>query len=348
VSKEPSSDPHRSGASADKVPADRGSGDTGRSDETAEVERQPFRPLKLPPSGFPYPFRRELAACIELLNFAKKKLNGTRLEFMDATSEVVAIHYFRAANTYEAILHLALDGFGPQAELLIRPLFELALTAAWASFNPTVTERRYDLHRRYAFSLWAAARENSGIYKRGNKREVLTPTEENEARRLFGRYAERSWTGKSLREMAKDISHRNEADDGGQVHWEAYMDVVHPFINWAMHSTGVGDRRAISHENGMAILTSGPSPADIRDVLSVAWWVYALALETLITHFELDFYHELRRIEFKAWASFKDPDLVRNLADTDPCPCQSGVAFGQCHGRLRKYGNSEPPLGSQL
>jgi hypothetical protein len=198
-----------------------------------------------------------------------------------------------------------------------------------------VTERRYDLHRRYAFSLWVAEREKSGIYKHDNNREILTPTEKKEAKRLFGSYAERGWTGKSLREMAKDFRNRHEADDGGQVHWEAYMDVVLPLINWAMHSTGVGDLRAISQENGMTLLTSGPSSADIRDSLSVAWWVYALALETLIAHFNLDFYNELRPIEFKAWASFKNPDLVRNLADTDQCPCQSGVAFGQCHGRLR-------------
>ena len=85
----------------------------------------------------------------------------------------------------------------------------------------------------------------------------------------------------------------------------------------------------------MAILKSGPSSAGIRDSLSVAWWVYTLALETLIAHFQLDFYDELRPVEFKTWASFKNLDQVRNLADTDPCLCQSGVAFSRCHGRLR-------------
>ena len=247
MTKEQPNDHDRLASSAE---ARRGRADipAARSYDVTGVGRQPFRSLELPPIGFPYPFRRELTACIELLHFAKEKLDNAQLELKDTASQVVGIHYVRAANTYEAILHLALDGFGAQAELLIRPLFELALTATWVSRNPAATERRYDLHRRYALSLWNARKEKSGIYRHENRREILTPAEKKEAKRLFGSYAERGWTGKSLREMAKEFSSSHDVNDGGQVHWQAYMDVVHPLINWAMHSTGVGDLRVAAQE----------------------------------------------------------------------------------------------------
>lgn len=337
MSDEQPSDPDRVAPGTDKLRAGQEQAEirAARLQDMIGSSQQAFRPLELPSVDLPYPFRRELAACIELLHFAKQKLHNTKLNFRDTTSEVVGIHYVRAANTYEAILHLALDGFGAQAELLIRPLFELALTAAWASRNPAVTEKRYNLHRRYAFSLWIAEREQSGIYNHVESQEILSPAEKKEAIRLFGAHAERSWTGKSLRVMARELRSQHDPNDGGLVHWEASLNIVLPYINWAMHSTGIGNLRAISHENRIAFLTSGPSRADIRDSLSVAWWVYALALETFISHFNLEFSNELRPVEFRVWASFKDPDLIHNLTDTDPCPCKSGVAFGQCHGRLR-------------
>ena len=297
------------------------------------VEKRSFRSLTVPPPGSDYPYSRQLGPCIELIRYAKRRLDGIRLDFSDPVTEVVAVHYHRAANTYEAILHLALSGFGVQGQMLLRPLLEAAITADWARHHRNAVARRYVLHRKYALKLWMDSRQKTGIYQDAVTAEELTAAEFKEARRMFGQYAERSWTGVSLREMADDIA-RHSDQPSMRLQWKAWMDAGHPMINWTLHATGVGSWQLMEQDTDIAYIISGPSNSCILDTLSVAWWMYMIALGAMCEELNLEWINNMRPLMFAAWCSFKDPSELQNLGPTDPCPCRSGATYVSCHGRL--------------
>lgn len=246
-----------------------------------------------------------------------------RFDSSDPVTEVVVVHYHRAA----------LAGFGVQGQMLLRPLLEAALTADWARHHRNAVARRYGLHRKYALRLWAERRRQSGIYQDEGEPEALTVEEFREARRMFGRYAERNWTGVTLREMADDVG-RRLSDPGTRVQWQGWMETGHPFVNWTLHATGVGSWQLMEQEDDLTYIVSGPSDACILDVLSVAWWMYIAALNVFCEELRLEWIDDIRPLMFAAWSSFKDPNMMERLRPTDLCPCKSGMPYQACHGRL--------------
>jgi len=131
-----------------------------------------------------HPFPRQLDACLSLLRRAKSKLSeGSRRR--DRLDEVVLIEIVRALNTCEAIVALAIDGYGPQGEMLLRPMFEAVVTGWWASQHPEETVGRYDLQGRYLLSLWATSQREAGLYGEVDMPDPLTEAELAEAIRLL-------------------------------------------------------------------------------------------------------------------------------------------------------------------
>jgi hypothetical protein len=119
----------------------------------------------------------------------------------DEREIVVAATFARGTSTVSAIRRLAVHGFGVHGLMLARSLFEDALTATWVQVTaPEDIIHRYDRHHALSRELAAAA---TGREPSADEVEAAL-TEED--RRLFGRHAERSWTGQSAQEQLRAIT----------------------------------------------------------------------------------------------------------------------------------------------
>jgi hypothetical protein len=113
-----------------------------------------------------------------------------------------------------------------------------------------------------------------------------------------------------------------------------YLKLVHPFVNWMLHSSGLRFYRLLALEREGPTVTVGPSRVAIRDAIYVGWNLAVLVVDVFMDHFGLDPGDRFSRCVFDVWAAFKDPDLIKNLGRNDPCPCRSGLKYKTCHGQL--------------
>ena len=278
----------------------------------------PFRPLNALPPSFGYPFEREFAACKRMLHFIKHEILEGHRDLPTQVDHVVLLETTKVVNTFEAILHLALDGFGVQAEMLLRPMFEAVVTAAWAQRHPVDVEARYPLHREFLLNLWARARRESGLYADIGTPDPLSPEDEARAVAWFGQFGQRSWTGHSFREMAQEFVELAESPN--DLHLANYLKLVHPFVNWMLHSSGLSFYRLLAFEEEGPTATVGPSRVAIRDAMDMGWNLAVLVVDVYMDQFGLEPGDRFSRCALDVWAAFKGPDLIKNLGRNDPCP----------------------------
>jgi len=299
--------------------------------------RVPFHGVLPPPRGFP--FEREFAASYRLLQAVKRHMDDRPADRREPADTIVYLETIRACNIYESILALCVDGYGPSAEMLLRPMWDAVTTTAWAHAHPVETDERYALHRKYLLRLYWAARAESGLYSDLGEPDELSPEEQRQAQELFGQYGQRSWTGVSMRQMATEFV---ESIDHGasRKHMEVHAAVVQPFVNWMLHSSGLGFWRLVAPSedlpDGMNALWVGPSERGVRDALDMGWNQFVMVLGVYEDHFGEDLSDQLKPLIYDVWASFKDPEVMRSLGRNDACPCRSGEKFKNCHGALKQ------------
>lgn len=298
------------------------------------VENVPFRGISPQTIGNKYPFRRQAESSIKLLRAIKYNVPAQMNPGNSASDEVVLIEFTRALNTFESIIALALDGYGPQGEMLLRPLFEATITLWWASNNPKIAYERYRLNRFYLLNLWAKARRDGGVRDIGEPPPLLDE-ELEKAVRWFGQYGQLSWTGVKFRDLVDEfvsfLDHKGDA-----FHLKNYVTYIHPFINWMLHSSGLGFWRFLPPaETNLPTATLGPSDIAVLDCMNLAWNISVIAASTFSDHFGLDLLTKIKPTIFETWAAFQDPEVIKKIGRNDPCPCTSGLKFKLCHGMLR-------------
>lgn len=289
-------------------------------------------------------FEAELRACEELESFAVAALEpwqgrpirkSSRSEPPNA-DEILALLYGRATKTYKAALMLARKGYGEQARMLGRPLFEGMAVAHWVVANEAEARERFNRAWRFDAYQLARAIEQTGWLAEGASASGPEIDEEELAsmRRDFGRYGSKLWTGhRSLRELVDGIE-SDWGDDEERRLLRNFLLIVNRDNNQLLHTTVAGLAEAATGFDGEGIyLAVGPSPARIERGLFCAYWTYAETLGVVIDRFEVPV-----RADFEAMLDRQQYDFRRLTADevqdvgrNDPCPCGSGEKFKRCH-----------------
>jgi hypothetical protein len=88
-----------------------------------------------------------IEACERLVELTPESLDTSDLKKVEHLTVVLSLFY-RAKTTYEAILSLCRSGFGQQALMLCRSLFEDMVDAHWVHTNPDTALARYGEHAR--------------------------------------------------------------------------------------------------------------------------------------------------------------------------------------------------------
>src|SRR5580692_9466374 len=101
----------------------------------------------------------------------------------------------RATETFSAAIHLTGEGYGRQAIMLARPLFEDLVLASWTKWvaDPDWIVSRLNEQNRYTILLWNELIDKYPSLGARVSQEEISPAERARYKVLFGSYGELSW-----------------------------------------------------------------------------------------------------------------------------------------------------------
>jgi hypothetical protein len=230
-------------------------------------------------------FPDQFAAVEALRDFARDN-RPSEPPTPDAAGALILATYARSSKTFNASVRLAALGYGAQAGMLNRSLFEDMIIAHWIRRNPTDAPDMFERHRRYTIDQ---IREK--ILEHGREEEVATWPELSDEERVelaaeYGR--KHHWTQRTLYELVKEV----EADwpdeqTDRRMLWQVF-DIVHRFNNLVLHHSFFGlGLTAETKEDGI-LWDVGPSPKHIHAALQGAWFSYAHMVSLVLTGDALD------------------------------------------------------------
>jgi hypothetical protein len=288
--------------------------------------------------------KRELAACDEILNETFSRVDpwsGRDLKVNRPThrsaDEIVVLELSRGLRSYQASVDLSRRGYGDQAAMVNRSLFEGMAIAHWVHVNEVAAERKFRRAALLNDHLWIERLENTGWFEDAEipvTAQELSDEEVESLKKEFGDYAQRLWTGhKSLRELIPDIEDqwKNETARRELIN---YLRVAHHDNNQILHSTVSALSRAVSHNRPDEIgFWTGPSMHHIQQSLYGAYWNFTNLASLIFDRFDLadragwDEVVQRCQFDFHRFTKADVKDVKRN----DPCPCGSGKKFKNCH-----------------
>jgi Family of unknown function (DUF5677) len=233
--------------------------------------------------------------------------------FQDAADVLIHTIFARSTRTYEAVVtHLGNRGFGEQAAMLNRSLFEDMVDAHWVSLNRELAVERLHQHHRYSNRLKLDIAEGFPEYF-GDELPDLSPSMDETQRRqlksIFGTYGERSWTGLSLHARFAAIE-QCWTDETARRQARFFHLWIHRENNETLHPSAyslanVGSP-ASGGENELHFMT-GSTEHLLGHALLCAYWTYVQTVTLVFQSFGLERLREFEKsvIEpgFKAVAS---------------------------------------------
>jgi hypothetical protein len=228
-------------------------------------------------------FGPQLAAVSALDEWAEQH-RPDRLPSDDAAGELIVATYARSSKTYRASFMLAGFGYGAQAAMLNRSLFEDMVVAHWVKLNPSRAPALYEQHRR----RWLA--EMQATY---SKHELVVelrdwPSVTDEERQeLADEFRYGPWTKRTLHDLVKAIEGEFTAENDRRLLWQTF-DIVHRYNNLILHHSFVGLGLAATKTPGGTRYDVGPSDMHIAGALQSAFFSYGHITSLLHVGQELD------------------------------------------------------------
>lgn len=281
----------------------------------------------------------QLDACERLLNFTLGLLtpwHGRPIE--KATDGLLAALFARTTNTFWSAFELGRIGFGEQAAMLNRSLFEDMVDLHWIVDNPDVAIERYEQHNGHAAMLLADALEKHPGFFPVDELPVHDAEDRRKLDALFGPHGHKSWTSEPLYRRVNGIEHHWGEDDANLEHLRFFRDIVHrennQLLHVSAHSLNQVVRRSGPSEGGMA-LKLGPGYEYLERSFLGSFWIYGQSVSLVLEWFEFDESAAAGELFQELMSQFYvlSDDEIRSVGRNDPCPCGSGKKFKRCHGK---------------
>jgi hypothetical protein len=282
-------------------------------------------------------YDRQLRACEELLDFVLELLQPWRGRALEHPHDgIMGAIFARSTNTYWAALELARIGFGEQASMLNRSLFEDMVDLHWISENPELAVERYDKHLTHGQMLLADALRNHPDFIPAEEVPAFDPDERKRLDRVFGAHGTKSWTTANLHDRVASVEHI-WGDEGDRRHLRFFRDIVHRDNNQLLHVSAHGlnqiVRRAGEDEGGIAYKL-GPGGEYLEQALFGMFWIYSQSVGLVLEKFDFREQDDFDRLFSKQLPAFRDlsDDELKSVGRNAPCPCGSGKKLKHCHG----------------
>lgn len=267
--------------------------DVGGEPSQAEIERQ-VRNIYGP----------RLDECARVHAFVKDALydwKGPTIH-LESVGPIILAESARATKTYGAVLRLLAGGFGPQAAMLSRSMFEGMAIAHWANANPDLAIERFKKHGRHSQLLWSDALLKADPAE-PRASSIPTPEELKELRRLFGTHGTKLWTGhQNLYDLLPEIEAQwPECASRAELWW--FFRIAHRDNNQTLHSTALGLSAGIVRTTDYLKLDISSSDLQVDRALSGSLWIYNQTITLLWDHFALPDRDTLDEILRGAWST---------------------------------------------
>ncbi len=200
---------------------------------------------------------------------------------------IVASLFARSVPLTEAIVLLGEGGFGREALMLNRPLFELLLDAHWTHANQKLSEQRFLEHARFTMHLRReTASRYPELFGEMASTEKLDDDELKRHSKTFGSFGGKSWTGLSTHRRVAAIE--NQFDEGDRRQLWIALEVLNAFSNAELHPTawslGRALRRMPTADGGEKLqVRVGPEPELVAVALRQTWWIFGQVLALVHT-----------------------------------------------------------------
>lgn len=303
-------------------------------------------------------YMHELCACEAALAEARKRIDpwsGRDVDGAHETSadDIVVAEMSRGFTTFAGAVDLCRSGFGRQAAMLNRSLFEGMAVAHWVHVNPEEALAVFHSAARFESHLTAGVVEAVGWEKEVDER-TLADAKLNEQEmppyiRQFGRFGERLWTGRSLYTLVLEIEDQWTNEESRKMLWD-FFRIAHRDNNQVLHSSISALRETVVGGDGDSrSIRFGASEDHVGEALWAAHWTFGNLFTLAIDRFELDGKQafisgfEQQQFDFVLQSDSTWGSVGRN----DLCPCGSGVKFKRCHEdkvkAARARNRSRPP-----
>jgi hypothetical protein len=255
---------------------------------------------------------------------------------------ILALAIARGTTTFKAAIWLIEGGYGREALMLNRSLFEGMAVAHWVAANPEAAATRFALANEHEIHLMREKVEAlHPEYEAPAGAGELSEEELAEARKLFGRDNQRLWTGhRTIWDLIDDVE--DQWEEPGRSTLRLYLQHEHGRNTKEMHATASAifglalDPAAIGPDGRPGIsVRIGPGSDSLDGALIGAFFNHSNLLSLLVDHFELgtEAEAELKRVTAENQYAFAtiDPEQAGKVGRNDPCPCGSGKKCKACH-----------------
>jgi SEC-C motif len=299
-----------------------------REDVSAHVERD---------------FDLELAALedLEALTDHLLEVWPTKTGTRDEADRIIALAIARGTTTFKAALALIRVGFGREAGMLNRSMFEGMAVAHWVSAEPQVAADRFRKANEFEIHLMrekAATLDSDQVVPSGPGEPDAE--ELAEAKRLFGPNNDRMWTGhRNIWELVDSIE--DQWEEPGRTVLRLYLRFEHVGNTKQMHASASAifglalDPVTVREGRTGMTMRIGPGPDWLDGATLGAFFNHSNLLSLLVDHFDLGPEAKSRieavTIDNQYAFAVLDPELAHRAGRNDDCPCGSGRKFKKCH-----------------
>lgn len=243
-------------------------------------------------------YGEQLAACRELLEFGITEVQAwTGRPIKRGADRIIVFEAARATKTLDAVIRLCALGYGEQAVMLNRSLFEGMAVAHWVSANRREAVGLFTRHARFGALLWHETFDALGWLTEEDRKRArrVGPKQRAELVSLFGKYGAQPWTTRSLPKLLREIE--GQWDELGRRHLWAMHDVANRHSNQVLHSTWFSVGAAATEETETAVhMTIGASNQFVSQALFFAYWTYGQLFSLLIKVFRISSLEAFRAV----------------------------------------------------
>jgi hypothetical protein len=250
-------------------------------------------------------FPAQFAAMEALLGFARRN-RPTGPPTNDAAGLLVMATYARGTKTAQASFRLARLGYGAQAGMLNRSLFEDMIVAHWIRANPEEAPELFERHRQHNLMQFNAEYEK---YGREDEVSAWPDLGEEERAALQAEFGRGHWTKKSLHALVKAVEHEWEGKQTDRrMLWQTF-GIAHRFNNLILHHSFYGLNLAAEEVTADGVRWDvGHSIQHVYGALQVAWFSYVHLLSLVVPEDAKEAFGKLFIEHLPAFTSFRLPD----------------------------------------
>jgi hypothetical protein len=286
-----------------------------------------------PTEGLSEKFRGKIDGCERLLAYAEGLLRDWPGRAVENIPDGLILALFaRSLDTATASVRLAADGYGAQASMLNRSLFEDMIDAHWVVTEEEAAERCFADHLQHGRMLLADAVAKYPEYYAEIELPEFDPVERKALDDDYGRFGHKSWTKVNLHERVSLVEH-HWTDEVGRSTLHFFHDIAHRENNQTLHVSSATLGKNLEFHDGELGLTVGPREDMVDRALFGSFWILDAIVGVLLDRFGIELDEETRGAVFSTrdFISLSE-EQMRDAGRNDLCPCGSGIKFKRCHG----------------